>query len=96
MIKKEDIKHIADLARLRLSDDEIKEMSEKIPDILGLIERLKEVDVEGIEPTAQVTGSFNVAREDEGVLWDEEEKEQALGQAPERKDNEIKVKRVMK
>ena len=52
------------------------------------------MDTEGVEPTAQVTGLSNVLREDEVENWDNQEKENALNQAP-LEDNQIKVKRVL-
>ena len=60
----DDVKKIAGLARLKLSDDEIQQMSTELDAIVGYVEQLRSVDTEGIEPIAQVTGLVNVVRED--------------------------------
>lgn len=95
MIKKEEIKHIASLARLELSEEEIEKMSDQLSDVISYIEKLKEVDVAGIEPTAQVTGLENSVCEDEVREWNKEELEAAVSQAPEREGEEFKVRRVL-
>jgi len=94
-IDKEQIQRIADLARLELSDDELEKYRNQISDILVYIDQLQEVNTDNIEPTAQITGLENVLREDEICEWDKEESEKALNQAPELKNNQVKVKRVL-
>lgn len=64
MISQEEVKHIAKLARLNLSDDEVKKFSGQLQGILEYIDVLNEVDTEGIEETSQVTGLTNVTEED--------------------------------
>jgi aspartyl-tRNA(Asn)/glutamyl-tRNA(Gln) amidotransferase subunit C len=59
------VRHIAKLARLTLSDDEVAKFATELTSILGYIDTLKEVSTEGVEPTAQVTGQTNVLRKDE-------------------------------
>ena len=61
--KKDDIKHVAELARLELSDKELDIYGKQLSDILGYIEQLQEVNTDGIEPTAQITGLENSWRE---------------------------------
>lgn len=58
------VRHIAKLARLTLRDDEIEKYVKELSAILGYIDQLQEVDTEGVEATAQVTGQSNVFRED--------------------------------
>ena len=94
-LSKDEIKHIAKLARLELTDIELKKYGGQLSAVLNYIDQLKEVDVKGIEPTAQVTGLENVLREDEIKDWDEKEIEAALKDAPEREEKFIKVKRVI-
>ncbi|MCK5510843.1 Asp-tRNA(Asn)/Glu-tRNA(Gln) amidotransferase subunit GatC [Candidatus Parcubacteria bacterium] len=93
--KKEEIQHIANLARLDLSDQELDTYGKQLSDILGYIEQLQEVDTEGVEPTAQVTGLENSWREDEARVWDDFERVNAINQAPEIEDEQIKVGRVL-
>jgi aspartyl-tRNA(Asn)/glutamyl-tRNA(Gln) amidotransferase subunit C len=60
-----DVKYVAHLARLSLSPEEEHKISEQLGNILGYIEKLKEVDVSGVEPTAHAFPLVNVARPDE-------------------------------
>ncbi len=95
MLTKEEIKHIAELARLDLNEEELKMYGEQLSSVLKYIEQLQEVNTEDIEPTAQVTGLENVLREDEVEDWSEPEKYNAISQAPSLEKKQIKVKRVL-
>lgn len=94
-LSKDEIQHIAKLARLELTDEELKKYGDQLSAILNYIDQLKEVDVKGVEPIAQVTGLENVLREDKVENWDKAEIEAALKDAPERQGMFIKVKRVI-
>ncbi len=95
MLSKQDIKHIAKLARLELTDAEIIKYGSQLSDVLSYVEQLREVNVDGVEPTAQVTGLEDILREDVIEDWDKIEREDSLRQAPELEDGQIKVKRVL-
>jgi aspartyl-tRNA(Asn)/glutamyl-tRNA(Gln) amidotransferase subunit C len=60
-----DIKYVAHLARLHLTSDEEKKLGAQLVHILGYIEKLKELDVAGVEPTAHAVPMVNVTRADE-------------------------------
>ena len=60
-----DVKYVAHLARLSLSPDEEQKIGAQLSNILGYIEKLKEVDVTGVEPTAHAFPLVNVTRPDE-------------------------------
>ena len=60
-----DIKYVAHLARLKLSPEEETQLGAQLGNILGYIEKLKEVDVTGVEPTAHAFPMVNVFRPDE-------------------------------
>ena len=60
-----DVKYVAHLARLALTPDEEKKLSSQLGSILGYIEKLKELEVAGVEPTAHAVPLANVARADE-------------------------------
>ena len=60
-----DVKYVAHLARLKLSPVEEQQLGAQLGDILGYIEKLKEVDVSGVEPTAHPFPLVNVTRADE-------------------------------
>jgi len=63
-ITKEEVEHIAKLARIRLSEDEKEKMTSELGAILAYVSKLNEIDTTGVEPTAQVTGLENVFRKD--------------------------------
>jgi aspartyl-tRNA(Asn)/glutamyl-tRNA(Gln) amidotransferase subunit C len=60
-----DVKYVAHLARLSLSAEEETKISAQLGNILGYIEKLKQVDVTGVEPTAHAFPLVNVVRPDE-------------------------------
>lgn len=60
-----DIKYVAQLARLRLSPDEEQKLGGQLATILGYIEKLRQVDVSAVEPTAHAFPIVNVLRADE-------------------------------
>jgi len=64
-LSKEEVEHIAALARLRLSDEEKEKYSEQLSAILDYIGQLQTVNTKSVEPTSQVTGLINITREDE-------------------------------
>jgi len=65
MITREEVLHIARLARLELSDTELERMREQLNGILQYIDKLKRLDVTGVEPTSHAVPLVNVMREDE-------------------------------
>jgi aspartyl-tRNA(Asn)/glutamyl-tRNA(Gln) amidotransferase subunit C len=60
-----DVKYVAHLARLALTSDEEKKLGTQLGNILGYIEKLKELDVGKVEPTAHAVPMVNVTRPDE-------------------------------
>jgi len=75
-----DVKYVAHLARLSLSSEEEQKLAAQLGDILGYIEKLKEADVSGVEPTAHAFPLVNVTRPDE--TRPSMPNEDALGNAP--------------
>lgn len=63
-LSQDQVRHIATLARLRLTDAEVSKYATELTNILNYIDLLKEVDTNGVEPTEQVTGLSNSLRED--------------------------------
>ena len=87
-----DVKHVAKLANLTLSEEEEKLYSEQLSRILEYFEQLNQVDTLEVEPTFNVTGFNNVMKEDEtGECLSSEE---ALSNAPKKKDNMFATKGV--
>jgi aspartyl-tRNA(Asn)/glutamyl-tRNA(Gln) amidotransferase subunit C len=60
-----DVKYVAHLARIALTPDEEKKLAAQLGGILGYIEKLKALDVTGVEPTAHAVPMVNVLRADE-------------------------------
>jgi aspartyl-tRNA(Asn)/glutamyl-tRNA(Gln) amidotransferase subunit C len=65
VIDREQVLHVARLARLSLSEDEIEQMSRELSTVLDHIEKISELDLEGVEPTSHVVELENVLRTDE-------------------------------
>lgn len=65
MIDRDQVLHVAKLARLRLTDDEVERMSGELSTILDHIETIGELDLDGVAPTSHVVQLENVLREDE-------------------------------
>lgn len=63
-ISTDDVKHLASLSALQLSDGEVEALRGDIEAILGYVEQLGELDTSGVEPTYQLTGLENVWRDD--------------------------------
>jgi aspartyl-tRNA(Asn)/glutamyl-tRNA(Gln) amidotransferase subunit C len=87
-----EVEHVAHLARMRLSAEELEKMRIDLSAILDHIDMLKEVDVSGVAPTAQVTDLFNVMRED--TTYPSLPREDVLANAPEQRDGMFRVKAI--
>lgn len=64
-LTKDDVRHVAKLARLQLTDEEIDTYTGQLASIFEHLDKLSEVDTEGVEETSQVNGLTNVMRADE-------------------------------
>jgi aspartyl-tRNA(Asn)/glutamyl-tRNA(Gln) amidotransferase subunit C len=93
-VTKTDVEQIAQLARLELTDAEKQKYQAELSAILGYVDTIAEVDTEGVEPTAQVTGLSDVLREDAKEV-STLSKEQIFSNAPDTKDGYIKVKSIL-
>jgi aspartyl-tRNA(Asn)/glutamyl-tRNA(Gln) amidotransferase subunit C len=65
MIEREQVEHVAKLARLKLTDEETEKMAGELSGILEHVNRISELDLEGVEPTSHVVALENVFRPDE-------------------------------
>ena len=88
------VQHIAELAKLNLSNEEVAKFQKQLSSILEYVELLNEVDTENVEPTAQTTGLENVYREDKPSKDQCLTQEELLSNAPEKQDGHIKTKAV--
>jgi aspartyl-tRNA(Asn)/glutamyl-tRNA(Gln) amidotransferase subunit C len=65
MIDREQVLHVARLARLELSEEEVERMADELSTILDHIEKISELDLEGVPPTTHVVEVANALRADE-------------------------------
>ncbi|MBP8646263.1 MAG: Asp-tRNA(Asn)/Glu-tRNA(Gln) amidotransferase subunit GatC [Syntrophobacteraceae bacterium] len=92
-ISREKVRHVADLARLELSEQEELRMTEQMNRILGYMDQLNELNTEKIPPTTHAIQLQNVFREDE--VQDSLPREQALANAPQTDGVNFIVPRVI-
>ncbi|HZE20891.1 MAG TPA: Asp-tRNA(Asn)/Glu-tRNA(Gln) amidotransferase subunit GatC [Desulfobaccales bacterium] len=92
-LTRDEVLHVADLARLSLAPAEIELFTRQLNDILSYMEKLLEVDTAGVEPLAHVIPVFNVFREDE--VKEGLSREAALDNAPAREEGAFVVPRVI-
>ena len=87
------VRDVAKLSRLELSDDEVAKFSVELSSILGYIEKLGELDTDGVEPLAHCLPIHNVFRED--VPKASLDNDAALANAPARHDEYFKVPKIL-
>jgi aspartyl-tRNA(Asn)/glutamyl-tRNA(Gln) amidotransferase subunit C len=93
VISREDVEHVARLARLALSEADVERMREQLSGILAYIDTLRALDTADVEPTTHAVPLLNVMREDElGPCLDQEA---ALANAPDRSDAFFRVPRII-
>ncbi len=92
-ILKEEVEHVARLARLALSEEEKRLFSQQLSSILTYIEKLKELETTQVEPTTHVVPLQNVFREDE--VKPSLPREAALRNAPERTEGFFRVPKII-
>lgn len=88
-----DVRHIAHLARIELTDAEAETFQSQLSQVLGHVEKLREVDVSGVEPTAHTYPIYNVFRDDLPRDWFTAEK--ALANAPHQANQLFVVTKVL-
>lgn len=93
MIKRKDVEHVAKLAQLNLNDEEKELFTKQLEDILNFVDKLKELNTEGIEPTSTVIPVKNVSRNDKKE--DSFAQEEALLNAPDIENGYFKIPKIM-
>lgn len=89
MIDRDQVLHVARLARLELTEDELERMAGELSGILEHVERMNELDLEGVEPTSHVVELENVLRPDKPrPSWP---REQILEPAPDPDEGAFRV-----
>jgi len=92
-LSREEVLHIARLARVALTEAEITRMSEQLSNLLEHFEVLQQVDTEGIPPTAQSVALQSVMRDD--VVAPSLSQDDVLANAPRREDDCFRVRAVL-
>ncbi|AHM67874.1 Asp-tRNA(Asn)/Glu-tRNA(Gln) amidotransferase subunit GatC [Paenibacillus polymyxa] len=92
-ISKEDVRHVARLSRLNLTETEEETMTGQLNAILHYAEKLNELDTEQVKPTTHVLHVSNVMRDDE--VRESLTHEQVMRNAPEEEDGQFKVPAVL-
>ncbi len=92
-LTREDVLHIAQLARVALTDEEITRMGEQLSNLLEHFEVLQKVDTTDVPPTAQSVNLESVMREDE--VKPSLSQEDVLSNAPRREDDYFRVRAVL-
>ena len=91
--EKIDVRYVAKLARIALTDDEVERFGSQLGDLLEHVDALAKLDVSQVAATAQVVESRNVEREDELVPC--LDRETVLSQAPQRQGAFFRVPRII-
>ena len=92
MITIKDVEHVARLARLELTEEEKVKYSEQLGDVLNHVEKMNEVDTEGIEPMNHPIDFVNVMREDNKIY--ENTREELMSNAPDVEGDFFKVPKM--
>ncbi|MBT8329977.1 MAG: Asp-tRNA(Asn)/Glu-tRNA(Gln) amidotransferase subunit GatC [Desulfofustis sp.] len=92
-ITRQEVEHVAHLARLHLEGEELDLMTEQLDMILSYVAKLEELDTEGVEPTTHAFSITNAFRED--VVEPSLDQEKALANGPEHNEDSFVVPRVI-
>jgi aspartyl-tRNA(Asn)/glutamyl-tRNA(Gln) amidotransferase subunit C len=92
-LSREEVLHVAELARLSLSPEEIELFTVQLNEILEYVEKLQELDTSGVAPLAHVIPLFNVFRED--LVRESLPLDAVLENAPAREDGNFLVPRII-
>ena len=92
-VSPEQVRHIAKLARIAMSDEEIERLAPELNNILGWVEQLEEVDTDGVEPLATVIDQKMRLRDD--VVTEGDIRDEILANAPEAQHGFFAVPKVI-
>jgi len=93
-ISTDDVKYVAALAKIAITDDEAAKLTQELDAILGYVRQLDAVDTTGLKPTYQVTGLKNVMRPDKLIDYGTSQKD-LLKNVPRTRDGYIEVPKVL-
>ena len=93
LLDEQAVRHIAHLARLKVSDNEVAMMAGQLSNILEYVRQLNQLDTSSVEPTAHALALSNVFRED--VVRASWTQDQAMANAPQHQDSFFKLPKVL-
>ncbi len=93
-IFKDDVTHIARLARIHLTPKEVTKFTMELSAIVGYVQQLQDVDTRGVPSAAHATGATNVLRDDHVVTSSSDVRNELLHATPSYEGEQIKVKAV--
>jgi len=94
MLSVEEVKHIARLARIGLSDEEVSKYQKELSAILDFFKELEAVPTEGVLPMGNITGKSDALREDSVQSLSAAQRDALIANMPAVKDGFVKVKSV--
>lgn len=92
-ISEQEVRHVAHLARLQLTEEQLRQMTGQLDTILSYVDKLSELDTEGVEPTTHALAASNAFREDR--VAPSIPRQEALANAPQHNDESFIVPRVI-
>lgn len=92
-ISQEEVKKVANLARLQLTEGEENEFVSQLNDILNYFEQLQELNTDDVEPTTRAIDVNNITRNDLQLTY--EDRESLLNSSPEREEDFFKVPKIL-
>ena len=96
MLSREEVQHIADLAKVKLNNDDLDKFGRELSAILGFVEKLQEINTDDVEPVNGGTFLENVLREDNE--FDEPNKsfsDKFIANTPKNENRYLKVKKIL-
>jgi aspartyl-tRNA(Asn)/glutamyl-tRNA(Gln) amidotransferase subunit C len=94
MITKEQIEHLAKLARLKLNEEEIKSLTEDLNKILNYVKKIEELNLNNFETLTNIIEKLEL-RNDEPLDNNKEEREKILANFPRKENNYLKVPKIL-
>ncbi|WP_421383016.1 Asp-tRNA(Asn)/Glu-tRNA(Gln) amidotransferase subunit GatC [Bacillus salacetis] len=92
-ISEDQVKHVAHLARLAITEEEVQKFTTQLDAIIGFAEQLNELDTQNVNPTSHVLEMKNIMREDKPVKGLPQE--EVLKNAPDHQDGQVRVPSVL-
>ena len=92
-LSREQVQHVARLARVGITEEDIERFSHQLSDVLDYFERLREIDTENVPPTSHTLPLHNIMREDEPQP--PFSVDDVLANAPDREDGRLRVRAIL-